>query len=226
MRLPERLPRENGRDYALRAIKENIILLELPPGMLISETALSSELGISRTPVREALIELSRAQIVIIQPQKRTVVAPINGELVDEAQFMRNVMECAVVKLDCAMAKPEDIRELDANVTMQRFYLENSEPEQLLALDDAFHRKLFAIAQKTQIFEMIRTISIHFDRVRRMSLDSVSDLKIVEDHAEIIRAIQRGHAEEAQRVMQKHLNRYKVDMVEIRAKYPQYFVSL
>ncbi len=60
MKLTERDARETGRDYALRMIKDNIIRLELAPGSLISENELAAEMGLSRTPVREALIELSR----------------------------------------------------------------------------------------------------------------------------------------------------------------------
>lgn len=54
MKITERLPYENGRDYALRVIKDNIIHLDLEPGSQISENELSAELGLSRAPVREA----------------------------------------------------------------------------------------------------------------------------------------------------------------------------
>ena len=59
MKLLERLPRESGGEYALRTIKENIISLELAPGCQISENELAAEMGLSRTPVREALMELA-----------------------------------------------------------------------------------------------------------------------------------------------------------------------
>ena len=98
MQLSERLARETGRDYALRIIKENIISLDLAPGSPISENELAAELGLSRTPVREALIELAKVKIVEITPQKKSLVAPIDYELVEESRFMRNVLECAVVK--------------------------------------------------------------------------------------------------------------------------------
>ena len=78
MNLLERLPRETGRDYALRNIKENIISLELAPGSPISENELAAGMGLSRTPVREALIELSRVKIVEIVPQKRSTVSLID----------------------------------------------------------------------------------------------------------------------------------------------------
>ena len=100
MRLSERLPRETGRDYAFRTVKDNIIHLELAPGSQISENELAAELGLSRTPVREALIELSRVKIIEIHPQRKSVVSLIDNELVEEARFMRDVLECAVVEQD------------------------------------------------------------------------------------------------------------------------------
>lgn len=223
MRLLERLPRETGRDYALRTIKENIINLELAPGSLISENELSSQMGLSRAPVREALIELSKVRIVEISPQKWSMVAPINYDLVEESRFMRYVLECAVVQLVCEKATPEDIRRLEENVKLQNFYLDNGSTESLMELDNQFHQMLFEIAQKPQIYTLIQNIAIHFDRVRRMALDSVKDLKIVEDHAAIVLAIQNRQPDRAKEIMETHLKRYKVDAAAIREKHPQYF---
>ena len=125
MRLLERFPRETGRDYALRTIKDNIISLRLAPGSQISENELAAEMGLSRTPVREALIELSKVKIIEIYPQKKSVVSLIDYSMVEEARFIRNLLECAVVELDCKMAAEEDIRRLEENVQLQNFYLDN-----------------------------------------------------------------------------------------------------
>lgn len=223
MRLSERLPRETGRDYALRAIKENIINLELAPGSQISENELAAELGLSRTPVREALLELNKIKIIEIYPQKKSVVAKIDYDLVEESRFMRHLLECAVVQLDCEMATQEGIARLQENVRLQNFYLDNFFPEQLMSLDNAFHSILFSIARKSQVFALMNNISIHFDRVRSMALASVKNLKIVQDHENIVDAIIRRDAEGARDLMEAHLNRYKIDTAAIREKYPQYF---
>ena len=143
MRLTQRQPRETGRDYALRTIKDNIIHLELAPGSMVSENELAAAMGLSRTPVREALIELSKVKIVEIYPQKGSAVALIDYDLVEESRFMRKVLECAVVELDCEMATPEDIRRLQENVRLQNFYLENYYPEALMDLDNQFHALIF-----------------------------------------------------------------------------------
>lgn len=223
MQLLERLPRETGRDFALRTIKENIVSLDLAPGSQISENELAAEMGLSRTPVREALIELSKVKIIEIQPQKKSTVALINYDLVDEARFMRNLMECAVVELDCEMAMPQDIDRLRENIRLQNFYLESFYPDSLMTLDNEFHAILFDIAQKTQIYTLMQGISIHFDRVRSMALTSVKNVKIVEDHANIVAAIENKDAALARSLMETHLNRYKVDAAAVREKYPQYF---
>lgn len=223
MKVLERLPRENGRDYALRVIKDNIIHLNLEPGSQISENELSTELGLSRTPVREALIELSKVKIIDIQPQKRSVVRLIDYDMVEESRFMRNVLECAVVELVCGMIQPEDVERLRENVRLQNFYLDNFNPDKLWSLDDDFHQILFEVARKPQVFSLMQNISIHFDRVRNMSLFSVKDLKIVQDHEDICEAVTQGDVPKARALMEVHLSRYKIDAKAIRETYPQYF---
>ena len=136
---------------------------------------------------------------------------------------MRNLLECAVAELDCEMVTPADIDRLQENIRLQNFYLDNLSTEKLQSLDDQFHRTLFDIARKPQVYALMQNISIHFDRVRRMSLESVKDLRIVQDHENITTAIARRDAEKARELMEMHLSRYKTDAAAIRTKYPQYF---
>ncbi|MFR8170080.1 MAG: GntR family transcriptional regulator [Marvinbryantia sp.] len=219
MRLLERYPRENGREYALRVIKNNIIRLELAPGSRVSEKNLADEMGLSRTPVREALIELARGGIVEIYPQRGSMVALIDYSLVEEARFMRSVMENAVVRLVCEMAKPEDILKLGENLKLQEFYLDSTDAGRLMELDDDFHKLLFDIAQKSQSYLLMQNLTLHFDRVRNMALSAVKELKIVQDHQAIVEAIRQHDAERAGELMEIHLSRYKIDEEAIRRKY-------
>ena len=223
MRLSERMPRESGRDYALRNIKANIVNLELAPGSQISENELAVEMGLSRTPVREALIELSKVEIIESHPQRKSTVSLIDYDLVEESRFMRNLLECAVVELVCEMAGPMDVERLNANIRLQSFYLDGTYTNELMALDNQFHGMLFEIAKKSRIFELIQNIAIHFDRVRGMALSSVKDLKVVQDHQEQVEFIRQRDAKAARELMEVHLNRYKIDAAEIRETYPQYF---
>lgn len=223
MKLSERLPRESGRDYALRNIKENIVNLDLAPGSQISENELAAEMGLSRTPVREALIELSKVGILETHPQRRSTVSLIDYDLVEESRFMRYQLECAVAELVCGMAGPVDIERLNANIRLQSFYLDGTYTNELMSLDNQFHGMLFDIAKKSRVFQQIQNLSIHFDRVRGLALSAEKDLKVVRDHQDLVEFIRQGNGTAARELMGVHLNRYRIDAAEIRGIYPQYF---
>lgn len=223
MKLLERLPRESSGEYALRIIKENIVSLELAPGSQISENELAAEMGLSRTPVREALIELSKVKIVDVQPQKKSTIPLIDYDMVEESRFVRSLLECAVAELDCEMASAADLERLNENIRLQNLYLDDFYSGQLMDLDNQFHGMLFDIAKKSQVYALIQNISIHFDRVRTMALSSVKSTKIVQDHVNLVDAIRRRDGSAARELMELHLNRYDIDAAALRSAYPQYF---
>ena len=82
----EKYAKETNRDYALRAIRDNIIKLQIKPGSMISEQDIADELKLSRTPVHEALQELARTKIVDIQPQRGSLVSLIDMKLLHRYQ--------------------------------------------------------------------------------------------------------------------------------------------
>ncbi|MDW2799171.1 GntR family transcriptional regulator [Clostridium boliviensis] len=224
MQITARYAKETAREYALRMLRENIISMELKPGSPVSVYELSEELGISRTPVREALLELNRARIIEVYPQRGSIIAYIDTDMVEEARFLRAVLEVAIVKLACDIVRPEDIVELEMNVKMQEVCAESHMHSKLLQLDNEFHFKLYKMCKKEDIFMIKDMMSIHFDRVRNMSLNAVKDLKIVNDHKTILEAIRNKDKEAAKKCMEKHLSGYSVDdESQMRELYPEYF---
>lgn len=217
------LARESGRDYALRVLKDNIIRLGLEPGSMVSENELATELGLSRGPVREALIELAEVKIVEIYPQRGSIISKVDYGLIEEACFMRETLEKAVAERCCQRGlQPEHLAALKENVQLQQFYLENQNKDKLWELDNDFHRRLFAYAGLTQVHMLMSRMLVHFDRVRAMALTAVKEIKFVEDHRLILEAIEGGDSESARQTMHNNLTRYQVDKEAIRAKYPQY----
>lgn len=225
MEITARKSKETARDYAFRTLRKNIVNLKLQPGSMVSEKELADEMGISRTPTREALIELSKSQIVDILPQKGSYISKIDYSLVDEARFMRLVLENAVVETVCEVAKEEDHRALLQNITMQEIYLKSSSFRQFFQLDNEFHEQLFIIARKTQIYHLMDSMMIHFDRVRMLRLLTDKEVQeLLDDHRAILDAIIRKSKIEAVALMTSHLSRYKVDEELIRRDHPDYFV--
>lgn len=223
MIITNRATNENGRAFALRTLRENIIETELKPGDVLSEKALADEMGLSRTPVREALIQLSTLQIVEILPQRGSKIAFIDMNIVEEASFFRMTMEIAVAKLACQLANKNDYQELENILKLQDFYIQSESPIQLLKSDDQFHQYLFMITNKMKCYEMVTNMSIHFDRVRRLALNTMTDFKIVEDHWHIYQAIREHDENEVEKQIINHLNRYHIDEADIRKTYPSYF---
>ena len=224
MRIDERRYAETARDYARRVLKDNIVSMELEPGAMVSENELAAQMGLSRTPVREALMDLAKCRVVDVLPQRGSRIALIDYDLVDEARFAREVLETAILDQVCQRATAADISQLRQNIRLQMMSQEPGMEESLsmMELDDAFHEMLYRIARRENIFAMLGSMTIHFDRVRSLALNVVKDSKIIADHKEICEAIAARDAERAMAVMAEHLTRVKVDEEAIRQAYPQY----
>jgi DNA-binding GntR family transcriptional regulator len=220
-----RQTKESASDYALRQIRANIISLELKPGSEVSENELAKELGISRTPVREALQELQKMNLIEVYPQKGSVIAHINFDIVEEMVFLRKVLEKAVVEELCSMISIEDLEELEKKIQLQEFYLDNRNAQKVYELDNEFHRSLFVMCNKERIYNLMEGSQGHFDRIRALSIYSVKDIKIIADHKAIVNAIRLNDKELAAGFIIKHLSRYKLDKKEIIENYPDYFMK-
>lgn len=224
MRIEERHYAETARDYARRMLKANIISMELEPGAMVSENELAAQMGLSRTPVREALMDLAQYHVVDVLPQRGSRISLIDYALVEESRFVRQVLETAILDQVCERATPADISQLRQNVRLQAL---TQEPEMsgslsMMELDDAFHQILFRIAQKENTFRMLGGMTIHFDRVRTLALNVVKDTKIINDHQLICDAIANRDVDGARELMTKHLSRVKLDEKSIRAACPQF----
>ena len=230
MRISERLPRETGRDYALRILKSNIVSLDLAPGSMVSENELAAALGLSRTPVREALIELSKVNIVEIYPQKGSRIALIDSNLVDQAYFMRETLEAEVLREACKTRTEADIERLRAAIRSQDIYLETGslkdaqgEEISFMQLDNNFHELLYQITGKELIYRIIQEIVIHFDRVRNLTINYVKQETIVQQHKDILKAIIDRDDFMAVALNRKHLNRFRGIQSELIEQHPDYF---
>ena len=219
-----RLSGEGAREYVLRVLKKNIIECALKPGQMLSENALTEELNVSRTPVREALVELSKIDLIEVLPKRGSRVTKINYALVEESNFARKVLEKAIVEICCDLEKPQDFFRLEENLKLQKRFLYMSNQSRLLEVDDEFHQLLFQMAKKSHVYDYLEDIRIPFDRIRYLSLLVIFDLQTVNDHIEILNAIRQRNKEEALAVMDKHLSRYLYDKTVIMERYPDYII--
>ena len=109
MEVFEQLPGENAKHYAKRALLYNLVNLEMKPGDKITESDLCELYGISRTPIREAILELHQQNMIDIYPKQGTFVSYIDTAAIDEFLELRNLMEQSVTQLACEKLTPDNI---------------------------------------------------------------------------------------------------------------------
>lgn len=123
-------------------IRDAIVSMQLEPGQLISESALAAKFGVSRTPVREALIKLSNLGFVEVLPQRGTYVSRFSLDKILEARFIREALEVAVVSNLAANPDSRVIAEANRIIAEQKVAAEVDDPLLFQSLDDQFHQLL------------------------------------------------------------------------------------
>ena len=219
----EKLPKESNRDYAFRVIRDNIIKLVLKPGTMLSEQDLADELELSRTPVHEALQELSKSKIIEVFPQKGSLVSLINVELIEEAVFVRATLESEITAQAAKIANDEEIKYLSDNIELQDFLLKQNNIDKFMETDNAFHEKMYAITNKMQCYYMVKAMNIHHDRFRELRVQGADRSPIIIQHRKIMEAIKKHDEEAAKKYTYEHITRTRIDVAEIQKKYPDYF---
>ncbi|HXP97672.1 MAG TPA: GntR family transcriptional regulator, partial [Telmatospirillum sp.] len=135
------IDRRNRRlaDQLFDHLRDDIVSGVLPPGTPLAELDLCNRLGVSRTPVREALIKLADIKLVNIYPQRGTFVAPISAEAFRSAQFIREHLECALLSEAVRHIDATSLRELNEIVERQKQAVAINSRDAFYEQDEAFH---------------------------------------------------------------------------------------
>ncbi|HTF97762.1 MAG TPA: GntR family transcriptional regulator [Cellvibrio sp.] len=210
-------------------VRDAIISMELLPGQMISETALAQQFGVSRTPVREALIQLSNIGFVEVLPQRGTYVSKFSMDKILEARFIREALEVAVVTQ--LATNPNEAVRLEAVDACEKIINDQktaAADDDALAfqnLDDQFHQTMASYTQYPRVSSLIEAEKAHMDRVRNLSLHVSGQYKrILSQHAAIIKAIKTGSAEKSASAMSVHLKDVYNILEVIPQEHPEYFV--
>ncbi len=220
----ERLPQESTREYVYRLLKVNIMNLSFEPGSALSEQAIASFLQVSRTPVREAFIQLSHECLLDILPQKGTFVSLIDVENAEESKFLRETLEKAVVQIACKDFPGEKMFELQSILTVQELCIRENNFDKFYELDETLHRTIFEGCKKARTWSMIQQMYTHYNRIRRLDVSRGHTLDILlEQHKDIVKAIRERDIVLGKSTIEKHLNKVRVDVLELAGEYPHYF---
>jgi DNA-binding GntR family transcriptional regulator len=201
-----------------------IVSLALKPGMSLQEKRIAEDFGVSRTPVREALLRLAETGLVEIFPQSGTFVSRIPISAIPEAVVIRKSLERTTVERAAEVATAEDIGRLDAIIARQRAHAERNETSLFYEQDEAFHEAISSIAGYPNMWTLVKTVKLQIDRARRLTLPVTGRMAIViEEHIAIRDAISAGDEARACEAMMRHLGAVIPDVQALREHYPGYF---
>ena len=206
MILYEKKEKENGKDYAYRVLKDNIMTLNLKPGELLSEADLSEKLGISRTPIREVLIRLKNEHLIEVKPQTGTYISLIDANLIEEAMFMRYTLEKEVLKTVSNNINDNLLIELEKNLFAQKLIANRDDSAiEFHKLDKKFHELLFEGSNKKNIWNSILNISTHYNRMRLLFEMQANKDEIINQHEEYLNVIKNKSLDDIDKIVTYHI---------------------
>lgn len=214
----------SARDQAYAALRRAIVGAELEPGRRLSENQLAELIGVSRTPVRDALARLRDERLVAIVPQLGTFVTFIDEEAVADAHFVREALEVGAVRIAVKETAPEAIHALRANLEAQQRAVDADDAAAFARLDDDLHHLLCDLSGREVAWRLSERTRGQLDRVRLLSLPEAGYRgQMLAEHRAVVDAIAAGDAPAAERELRHHLRMVLSQLPAIRAAHPEFF---
>ncbi|MCZ8523950.1 MULTISPECIES: GntR family transcriptional regulator [Paenibacillus] len=210
------------------AIRDDIVSLRLAPGSMIYENELVEELGVSRTPIREAIRLLVSEGLLEVLPQRGTRIARISVRKVTEARFIREQLELGAFRLAARLwdlgehggVKAEAERLLEK----QWAAAEAGDAPLFLQLDEAFHQAVIGVTNNATLLQMIYQMRGHLNRLRCLALRQYHYMpQMIEEHLGLLEAVEQGDEALVTERLELHLGKLDVELPELRSAYPDYF---
>ncbi len=209
-----------------RTLRRAIITCQVLPGVLLSEKEISAQFNVSRQPVREAFIKLAEAGLVKILPQRGTFVTKISVKKVIDGQFIREAVECAIIKRVAQEISDSDLLSLKKNLKEQIDANKHKDIRYFLEKDDEFHQILMNVIDCPMAWETVENIKAMMDRVRYLTLEDVSPPEdLVKQHEKIVIALKKHDPEMAAFALHEHLTTILKTIKIVSQQHNEWFVD-
>ncbi len=213
-------------DSLYRGLRASIMSVDLLPGTPISENDIARSKGVSRTPVRAAILRLADEALVEVVPKSGTFVGRIPLSALPEASIARRTLEMMIVQSAARLATSAQIDLLKANIEEQFEMVARDDISGFHEQDSIFHKSIAEIGQLPKIWKFIETIKTQIDRFRRLTLPHAGRMaQVADEHARIFAAIAAGDEEKASQEMHRHLSGLQNYFANGVAAHPQYFIQ-
>ncbi len=210
-------------DVTYNRIRKDIMNMTLEPGMNVSVQKLSERYGVSRTPVREAIVRLQQSGLVEIYPQRKTVVSKIDLERVYEEWFIRTSLESAVVDAfirRCSELVADTMQEL---ISKQKKYLDKEYFGEFYSKDNRFHQLIFETSGQALSWKTIENVASHYNRIRLLHGKINGVGSIIDEHQRMVEAARKRDIEAMRKAIMEYSNNFLEQIKSMSKQYPNFF---
>ncbi|MCZ8041094.1 MAG: GntR family transcriptional regulator [Beijerinckiaceae bacterium] len=208
----------------IQILRQAIIEMRLKPGEALSEKEVALRYGVSRQPVREAFIKLAEAGLLQVLPSRGTYVVKISVREVLNARFVREAIECALVRSAAELIDSAGVARIEQLVADQKQAAEAGDSARFYALDEAFHRTIADCVECDPALRVVESARAQTDRVRYLSLPDASPLALlIAQHEAILDAIKARDPERAEAAMRTHLREILSALPRLAERFPDVF---
>lgn len=201
-------------DQVFDRLENDIIQGVYPKGEILTELKLVEQLGVSRTPIREALRRLEQERLIEDAGKGSRVLGITEDDLLD-IMTIRERIEGVAAYYAAMNMTPEGLKELTHLVDLQEFYFEKKDAERLRQVDDQFHDAICYLSKRNVIIDTVVPLMRKTRRYRRLAMNDWERVPHTKrEHFEIFQAIASGNAELAQELTSRHITNAKIHMLE------------
>jgi DNA-binding GntR family transcriptional regulator len=204
------------------ALRDAIVRVALRPGQAVSETEMAARFGVSRTPIREALIRLADEGLIDIYPQAGTFVSRIDLGAVREAQFVRETLETAAAIQ--AASTNAGVRVFEPILERQERAIRDGDFPEFFASDEDLHRKVFELSGHGPTWRLVQSAKSHLDRVRQLDRPPEATLlEMLRQHRLIVAAIRAGDVAAVIGAVREHATVILKVAPDVASRHPDLF---
>jgi DNA-binding GntR family transcriptional regulator len=224
-------PRRSGRPRAATAasriysdLHTELVSLQRRPGEAVSEAEIALSYGVSRTPVREAILKLSDEGLLEIFPQSGIFVSRIPLAALPEAIVIRKALEATTAQMAAERATASQTLNLHSILERQREANAAKDSETFHRADELFHATIAEVAGYPGIWTLIQQVKVHVDRYRRLTLPQEGRIpRVIAEHEAILDAIEAHDPSAARGAMEFHLERLRDNIPATQSINPEFF---
>ena len=219
-------PRERISDLVTEALTSAVRDLRLVPGAVVSETELSRQLGVSRTPLREAISRLVDLGLLTVVSQVGTRVARIDLADVEQAVFIRSALETAAFRDACSTGNNRNVERLRRTLELQREAIAGQDAELFFVTDEDLHQEIFRLGGHPHVWNVVRQSKLQLDRLRRLVIpDAISSSWLIDEHTQLVDLLEDGDVDAGVDLVTRHSRHVLHQAPQFRARFPDYFTQ-